>query len=119
VTSCSTPSWPLDMVLGEEERAINGGDSAMILVSEDGLCDDGGAGEWMVGFLYTSCVVAVVVSETVLELPSGMWSVRCREGEDWDCGIEESDSVTSVGLNVEGVYDEVGWDCICDSVCQP
>jgi len=118
VTSCSTPSWPLDMVvLGEEERATGGGDSAIVLVSEDGLCEDAGAGEWMVGLLYTSCVVADFAPETVLEVPSGMWNARCREGED--DGIEELDSVASVGLNVEGVYDEVGWGCICDSVCQP
>jgi hypothetical protein len=79
------------MVLGEEEQAINSGDSAMILVLEDGLCKDGGAGKWMVGLLYTSCVVAVFFSENVLEVPSGMWNARCREGED--CGIEESDTV--------------------------
>jgi len=118
VTSCSTPSWPLDMVvLGEEERATGGGDSAIILVSEDGLCEGGGAGGSMVGLLYTSCIVAVFVPETVPEVSSGMWSARCCEGEGG--GIVELVSVASVGLNVEGVYDEVGWGCICDSVCQP
>ena len=59
-------------MLGEAERAMSwGDDSAIVLVSEDGPSEDGGAGEWIVGISFASRIGAGLISEVVLEVPSG------------------------------------------------
>ena len=74
-----------------------GGDSAIVLVSEDGPREDGGAGEWIVGMSFTSRIGAALISEVVLEVPSGK-----PGGEVIDGWIEKLGGIVSVRLNSEG-----------------
>ena len=84
-------------MLGEVERAMSwGGDSAIVLVSEDGPSEDGGAGEWIVGMSSASRIGAALISEVVLEVPSG------KPGGKVNGWIEKLGGIVSVRLNSEG-----------------